>query len=454
MSFNSLEKFILERISKYRMPGLSIALLKNDEIVYAKGFGFKDVEFSQPPTPYTNYCVGSVTKAFTALAVMQLYEKGLLSVDDPVNRYVSTIKAGNITIHHLLTHTSGIPALGYAEALINSYYGLGGIWLPISAPDSILAFMEGYEDWILFKPSERWFYLNEGYVMLGKIIEKVTGLKYEEYVKRNLLDKIGMDKSYFTREEYLKDTDRATPYNVSQDGKLIKVEPIFGISADGGLFSNAVDLLKFAKAMIGRGRYGDTQLVGSKLIELMETPHVKLPYESPTSRYYGYGLTIHDDFQGRKLVGHSGSVLVYTAYLGYIPDEGVAVTVLSNSSGYPLSLIGAYALTLLLGRKPEEALHVIKQEELLERLEGVYTGFKNTIGFKVKRVGGTLLLEDVVRKTQIPIYPERLTSEHALFYAYGLGVKIPVEFVIEANRVIMIYERYVSVKTGALTSGF
>ncbi len=107
-----------------------------------------------------------------------------------------------IKIHHLLTHTSGIPALGYAEMLIDTYYGFRtDALLPVATPDDVLAYMSEYEEHPRFKPGERWFYLNEGYVILGKIIEKASGLKYEEYVKSEIAEKLKLEKFYFTREE-------------------------------------------------------------------------------------------------------------------------------------------------------------------------------------------------------------------------------------------------------------
>ncbi|MEM4481808.1 MAG: serine hydrolase domain-containing protein, partial [Desulfurococcaceae archaeon] len=424
MDLCRLDKFVLEKISKYRMPGLAIGLLKGEEVVYARGFGFRDLEQSLPQTPSTNHCIGSVTKSFTALAVMQLYERGKLSPDDPVNKYVDVIKSPDIKIHHLLTHTSGIPALAYAEALINSYYSSRGLWLPVSSPDHVSTYMSDYTSWIQFKPGERWFYLNEGYALLGKIVEKVSGVKYEEYVKSNLLEKLEMNKSYFGRDEYLRDSDKATPYYLSPEGKLARAEPIFTITSDGGLFSNILDLLKYASMFIGRGSYKGAQIVEPSLVELMERPHVKLPYESPISRYYGYGLTAHDDFHGKKLVNHSGSVLVYTAFLGYIPSEKVAVAILANSSGYPLSFIGAYALTLALGLDPDRELGFIKQDEILDKLEGIYTGYKNSMAFKLKKAGGSLIVEDLVRKTQLPIFPAKVQDDYALFYLYNIGVKV------------------------------
>jgi CubicO group peptidase (beta-lactamase class C family) len=443
-----LESFILSKIMRYKMPGLSIAIMSSGELVYAKGFGFRDLEYSQPATPQTSYCVGSVTKAFTAAAIMQLVERGLVSLEDPVSRYVDVIKSPEVEISHLLTHTSGIPALGYAEALIESFYKLRtDLLLPIAKPDDVLSFMRDYAEYPHFKPGERWFYLNEGYVILGKVIEKVTGVNYEEYVRREICNELGMVKCYFTREEYSRDQDKATPYYVSQDGGLVRAEPIFGVSADGGLYTSPLDLVKFAYMLADRGVWGGKRVLSAKSVELMETPHVKLPYESPTSRYYGYGLIIHDEFAGRyKLVGHSGSVYVYTAYMGYLPERKVAVAIASNISGYPLSLIGAYALALVAGVK-EEALKFLVVDRVVERVEGLYSGYKDTVRLRVRRAGDTLILEDVTaRRPPTPLVLEHVDENYAKFYIATLYTKIPVEFYIEKDRVLMIYERYLLVK--------
>jgi CubicO group peptidase (beta-lactamase class C family) len=116
------------------------------------------------------------------------------------------VRDQEIKIHHLLTHTSGIPALGYAEMVIDTYYGFRtDALLSIATPDDVLVYMSEYEKHPRFKPGERWFYLNEGYVLLGKIIEKTSGLKYEEYVKREIAKKLQLEKFYFTREEYTRD---------------------------------------------------------------------------------------------------------------------------------------------------------------------------------------------------------------------------------------------------------
>lgn len=447
MNFERLEKFILDKMSRYRMPGLSIAVVRDGEVIYARGFGFRDLAISAPATPKTSYCVGSVTKAFTATAIMQLVEKGLLSLDDPVSKYVGVIKDPEVRIHHLLTHTSGIPVLGYAEALIDTYYGFRkDMLLPIAKSDDVLAYMIGYEDYPRMRPGERWFYLNEGYVILGKIIEKVAGVSYEEYVKRNIAGVIGMEKAYFTREEFEKDNDKATPYYIKDD-TVTRAEPLFGISSDGGLFTSSIDLVKFAYALANRGSIGGAQILSKESVELMEKPHVKLPYESPTSKYYGYGLIIHDSFAGEyKLVGHSGSVYVYTAYMGYLPEKRVAVALASNSSGYPLSLIGAYALAIAAG-VDESRLQFLKIDRVADRIEGLYTGYRESVVLRVRRAGDMLILEDPYnRRAIVSLVLDKVEESYARFYIATLYTRIPVEFFIERDRVVMIYERYLLVK--------
>src|SRR5258708_2915472 len=134
MSFSQLENFIFEKIAETKLPGLSIALIKNGEVHWSRGFGLRDAESGLVATPHTLYSVGSVTKSFTTLGIMQLAERGKLHVDDPIEKYMPfAIRPGGeaVRIWHLMTHTSGIPALAYAENIIGATNGATESWLPI-----------------------------------------------------------------------------------------------------------------------------------------------------------------------------------------------------------------------------------------------------------------------------------------------------------------------------------
>ncbi len=452
MDTHRLENFILSRMSETRIPGLSIAIIKGDEVIYARGFGFRDIARGLPATPRTVYGIGSVTKSFTALAILKLVEEGKLSLDDPVEKYIP-LKLRSmgepICIHHLLTHSSGIPALAYAEAFLSGVLELDSTWLPVSTPEDVIAYMSDAENWAVAKPGEKFFYLNEGYVLLGYIISKITGIRYEEYVKRNILGPLAMNRSYFYAEEVEKDLDVAMPYIIDKDGRHIPRRFPFGITADGGLLSNTLDMARYIAMLINRGELNGVRIVSRESIELMERKYIDVPWKVFGDEGYGYGLIITERFLGRKLVEHGGSVIVHTAYMGYLPQERIGVIVLANASGYPLSNIGMYALALALGYDPEKELEFLRIEKVLRLIEGVYETYRGIFRYIVKRHGEFLALVHRNRygeETTI-LVPEEVKEDYARFFTFYAGRKLYAEFFINGDKVTLFYERYKLVKT-------
>ena len=450
VDLRELEGFILEKMSETRIPGLSIAIVKGDEIVYARGFGFRDISSGLPATPRTLYGIGSVTKSFTALAIMQLVEEGKISLDDPVEKYVPLkLRPFNKTvkIHHLLTHSSGIPALAYAEAFIRSVLGLDHYWLPVSTPEDVITFMRKGVEWAVSKPGERFFYLNEGYVLLGCIISKVSGMKYEEYVKKKILEPLGMLRSFFSKEDVERDSDWATPYIIDKEGNHVESSFPYGVTSDGGLISNVIDLANYIKMYINRGVFDGESIVGKEMLELMEKPHIHLPYQVFGGESYGYGWTITPNFYGCKLVGHGGSVLVHTAYVGYSPERKIGVALLANASGYPLSNIGMYTLAQLMGVDPGK-IPFIKNDRILSKLEGTYETYMGTMKASVEKKGSFLFLKIEDRYTEhiAPLVPDKIEDNVAIFYTISDWRGYTVEFRDKYDKVELIYERYKLVK--------
>lgn len=451
MDIGKLESFILKQMRKTKIPGLSIAVVKDNKITYMRGFGFRDLSKGLPSTPNTVYGIGSVTKSFTALAILKLVELGKLDLHDPISKYVPLdIKPFNepIQIHHLLTHSSGIPALAYAEAFIRSSLGLNKVWLPLATPEDIISFMCNAGEWAEAKPGNRFFYLNEGYVLLGYIISKVSGLKYEKFIEKHILNTLEMSRTYFDAIEVEKDSDVATPYIISKDEKLIPSKFPYGITADGGLLSNVVDMAKYVIMYLNRGTYKNNMLIDKKYIELMERKYIEVPWKTFGDEGYGYGLIITEKFLNRKLVQHSGSVLVYTAYMGYLPNDKVGVIVLANASGYPLSTIGMYALTLALGKNPEKELDFLRREYITESLEGIYETYEGTHRYVVKKQGDFLVLhyEDRYLKLTTILVPEEVKEDYARFFTLYNGKKIRAEFYKRNSKTILIFERYKLIK--------
>ena len=457
--FAALDEFILDKMGQTHLPGVSLALLEGDDVVHQRGYGFRDLKDGLPATPETLYAIGSVTKSFTCLALMQLQEQGKLSVDDPLDEYVPLgIRPFSepIRLWHLMTHTSGIPALGYAEAVLSREHGSSEKWLPIASVDDLLTFMRGAEDWIETRPGERWFYLNEGYVLLGEIIERVSKLSYPDYLRRHILEPLGMRRSTFDRAAVEADADAATPHLITSDGDALPARYSFGrILADGGLISSVPDLICYLRMfLLGGVAPSGGRIAAASSLQAMMEGRVRLPatgwlegagfpalLHQPGS--YGYGLHAYPDFFGHRLIGHGGSVGVATAYIGFIPARNVSVAVLANGAGYAAGQLGMIALATLLSEDPER-LPFLRIERLLDGIAGVYETFKGTMRVTFRRKGDLLQAEfkDKHHQETVPLIPEVLDGDALRFFALAAGRRSTVEFNRKGKAVEVLYERY------------
>jgi CubicO group peptidase (beta-lactamase class C family) len=452
-----LESFIFEKMAETKLPGLSAAAISGDKIVWERGLGFRDLASGLPATPHTLYGIGSITKSFTAIAILQLAEGGKLSLDDPVEKFLPiSLRPSEepILIRHLLSHSSGIPALGYAEAVIRAVTGAGGKSLPIATASDILTFMADAGEWTVARPGERWFYLNEGYVLLGAMVERCCGVPYEDYVREHILRPLGMERSFFRKEEVEGDPDAATPYVITREGeRRPSTYPYGGIFADGGLISNAWDLSRYVAMYLNLGELQGTRVLSEESIKAMGTPCVQEPFQGPFGEEgYGLGLMIFPNFLGRKLLCHGGSVEVSTAWMGFVPEERVGIVLLANGSGYPMSQLGMYGLAILVGEAPDE-LPFARWERTLSELTGTYETYKGTMQAQVRRAGDFLMLELGDRYTElvVPLVPEGNEGNTVTFYTWQGRRKLPVEFLVREGRVELIYERYLLRRVGPVS---
>ncbi|MCA0455777.1 MAG: serine hydrolase [Chloroflexi bacterium] len=454
MPYAQLEKFIFEKISQTKLPGLSMSLFKGDEVVWSRGFGYRDAERGLPATDRTLYSVGSVTKSFTCLAIMQLAAQGKLSIDDPIEKYMPfdiRPHGETVRIKHFMSHTSGIAALAYAEQIISAGIGATDDWLPVATANDMLTFMQGAEDWTWAKPGERWFYFNEGYMLLGGIIHQVSGIPYEEYVQQHILAPLGMSRSFYAKSDVDADADVAIPYvNWAQQGRTPASYIYSGVDAAGGLISNVLDLAKYGYSYLNNGK----PVADENIVAEMIQPRVKTPVtESPFGEEgYGYGWGIKSNFWGHPIINHGGSVGVATAYLAFIPDANIGAAVLTNGSGYGTGLFAMYGLSLLLGEDPE-ALPFVRNERRLAKLEGVYHTFKNTMRLEVRRAGDMLVVseKDKFGTNSVTLIPSHIDGDSHYFYEFMNGYKIYTEFHVTDSETKMIRERYLLRKTGSVS---
>ncbi len=459
---SQMEEFVFDRMKETSLPAVSMAVIKGDRVVYSRGFGKKDLESGTPATSATLYGIGSITKSFTCLALMQLRDKGKLNLEDPVSRYLDfniKPKDQETKIWHLMTHTSGIPALAYAEAVIRNSVGDDVRDVPIGDVEDMLTFMEESENWVETAPGERWFYLNEGYVLLGGIIERISGETYEDYINENILQPLEMERTCFDKSSVESEADAATPYLI-RGGERSPKDYLYGsISSDGGIISSVDDMASYLKLFI----CGDENIVSDSSLKEMMKSRISTParrlYErsesgtknsvieakydhAETPRYYGYGLGINPNFMGYTRIGHGGSVLVSTAQMDFIPEKDLGIVLLSNGSGYPLSNLSRYTLALLLDENPEKLAFRVG-EKRLEQLTGVYRAYKNNMQIDVSRQGDTLILEPSTSPDQrIFLVPNKIGEDEIICSALQGGRRLPVEFYLREDGIELLYGRY------------
>ncbi|WP_313891074.1 serine hydrolase domain-containing protein [Psychrobacillus sp.] len=402
-----------ETIEKCKIPGFAIAIAKEEVLLWGKGYGYRDIEKELPVTMDTVFGIGSVTKSFTCVAIMQLQEVGKLSVHDSVVDYLPEFKTADkkhteqITIHHFMTHTAGLPPLPTLFAALRRSME-NDLKLEEAekqteqqASKTPLAYVETAEELfaslaketyeLLGAPGMEFSYSNDCYALLGLIIERVSGQSYEEYIMEHILNPIGMENSVFHLEELNAHEDIAVLYDSrKQDEETIVFEsnnpwdaPI--MRSAGFLKSTAKDMLKYADIFRNGGKVGDIQVLTNESVEQMMTPFIELVPGS----YYGYGLMITPDFFGYKLVEHSGGIKGVSSQMSIIPELGLTGIALANLAGAPSSKMLSSAFKEYLG-KPFTAKHISVEEvdvvtDSLQEYEGEFlSGEGMALRFYVK----------------------------------------------------------------------
>ena len=389
-----LEQYCREIVEKYKIPGVAMGLAKDEELLWEKGYGYRDVEKELALTIDTVFGIGSITKSFTCVAIMQLQEAGKLSVHDPVINYLPEFKTPDenqtdrITIHHFMTHTAGLPPLPTLfSALKKSMENDSKLetdseedalaQLPvIETSDELLAFMAASSYELLGAPGQEFSYSNDCFALLGAIIERVGGQTYEAYVKEHILEPIGMNNSVFHLEELSAHEDVATLYNSrKQDGETI----IFAsnnpwdapaMRAAGFLKSTVKDMLKYTEIFRNGGKFGDRQVLSHDSVEQMMTPFI----EWSPGRYYGYGVVVIPDFFGYKLVEHSGGIKGVTAQMNIIPELGLTGIGLANLGSVPTAKLLTSTFIDYLGKPftatPMQVEEIAVAADMLQGYEG------------------------------------------------------------------------------------
>ncbi len=376
----------------------NVLVARGGSIVLRKGYGQANYELGVPNTPSTKFRLGSVTKQFTAMAILQLEASGKLKVTDTVKTFFPDYPAGDtITIRHLLTHTAGIPNLTEFPDYLKT----------MALPSPVLQTVDRFKNLPLeFRPGEKFSYSNSGYILLGAIIEKVTGAPYEAYVQNHIFKPLGMaDSGYDHAGAILK--GRAAGYEFDGDTLVNAAYVDMSVPhAAGALYSTVDDLYKWDRAL-----YTD------RLIPKADLARMFTPFKSG----YAYGW-MTGSLAGHKNIRHSGGVNGFTSDISRFPDDDACVIVLNNfSTGYTQEISDALA-KILFGQAvdlPKEKTVVAPPAAVLESYQGQYQLEGAPVVFSITHEGDGLF-------AQIPNQPKvRLLAEsETKFFLKNVGFEV------------------------------
>jgi D-alanyl-D-alanine carboxypeptidase len=316
------------------LPGFTVAASRDGRGLIDKGYGFSNVETSTPAWSGSVYQIGSITKQFTAAAILRLQERGALSIEDEITKWVPDfpVRGRKITLRHLLNHTSGVP--NYTNYLTDAYKPM--------TPGEIYA-LAGSRP-VEFEPGDRWAYNNTGYHVLGVVIEKASGKSYGSFLREEFFTPIGMTSTSYCGESPNSEVP-AGYIDVPGAKRFTAVAPanMSLVYAAGGICSTSGDLLRWNDAL------HEGRVLKPASYEAMTSPAI---LNSGQAVGYGFGLGLGSDAIGGRSFEHGGSVLGFQSYLVYYPDYRVSVVSLVNIT--PLS--GAPAPDL--GEKVAEKLRI------------------------------------------------------------------------------------------------
>ena len=378
----------------------SVLVARDGKIVFSKGYGMANVELDVPNAPETRFRLGSITKQFTAAAILLLQERGKLNVTDPICKYFDPCPSAwsEVTIHHLLSHTGGVPNFTSFPDYMPK------MMLPVTTTEMIARFKDKPLD---FKPGEKWSYSNSGYFLLGAIIEKAAGESYESLLQKNIFDPLKLTGTGYDHFDVIL-KHRATGYSMSK-GKMVNsafLDMTQPYSA-GSLYSTVEDLFRWNEALFGG------KVLSTKSFEMMTTP---------VKNNYAYGLGVETKFN-RKMITHGGGINGFATFIARFPDEKVTIVVLRNADyGTPgPGRISQDLAAILFGEKYEIPAAVTEVEvdaKILDAYVGQYQLAPNFV-ITISREGD-LLMAQATGQPKITLYPQA----EAVFFSKAVDLRM------------------------------
>ena len=373
----------------------AVLVARAGEVLLKQGYGMANLEHGVANSPQTKFRLGSVTKQFTAAAILQLQEQGLLKVNHSISIYLPDYPQGDhITVHHLLTHTAGIPNYTSFPDYVQKQRTAMTL-------DEIITWFSNKP--LEFVPGERYSYSNSGYTLLTKLIEVVSGQSYADYLQHQIFEPLGMTDSGYDQAEPIL-PHRASGYAPTEAGYQHAAFIDMTIpSGAGGLYSTVEDLYRWDQAL-----YTDAVLSQSSR-QLMVAPAVEMGEESGNA-HYGYGWVIDHAYE-RDRVGHGGRIDGFATSIARYPNEQVVTIVLSNLETAPVDKISNNLAAILFGKEyklPKKRQAIVLNPAIYETYIGDYE-FAPGIVLSVTTESQRIFVQ-LTGQNRIEIFPESTTQ--------------------------------------------
>ncbi|MEO5667467.1 MAG: serine hydrolase domain-containing protein [Bdellovibrionota bacterium] len=372
----------ITQVARERGYSGEVLVKRAGHVVYRENFGFADADKKIPNTVSTRFAIGSATKQITAASILLLRERGLLKLDDTLEKLLPEEHfpwAAQVTVHQLLTHTSGIFNYTNSDDFFEFVNRKGAA---LRTDDLIDLFRN---EPLNFTPGSQWSYCNSGFLLLGRIVEKLSGETYGDFIRKEFFEKLGMLHTSY--EPFSWDSSNANPLDFDENYNLIAAKPSYlkWANSAGGVVSTLEDHSTWLSWL----HQGHT-ILSDESLSLMKTPFVRMPVSG--ERYYGYGLVILDPNGPMSAIGHGGDLPSFHFLDLYYPSQDLQIIIATNQE--PTSVRDTLANMAVnfstQGKATIEDLRfdVTLSVEQTQKLEGSYEvqGFKATVFSKDSRL--------------------------------------------------------------------
>ena len=417
------DQFVEEELKKWNVPGVALGIVKDGELVYAKGYGYRDLENKLPVTEKTVFAIGSSTKTLAAAAVLKLADEGKLDIDKPIRDYLPDFRmsddyvGAHLTPRDLLCHRSGLPRhdmVWYASGLSNA---------------EMMKRLEYLEPSMDLR--EGWQYQNLMFGLASYLVEKVSGQTWESYIEEHFFNPMGMTSSNFSVFDTQKGEDYAFPY-MYKDGSVTRMNfrDISNIQGAGSINSNVVDMSKWLITQMNDGVYKDQKILSKSSIQQSHTPHMPVPggKEFDVTFYNSYGLGwFINVYRGQVHVSHGGNIDGFSANIAMLPEQNLGVVLLTDANGTNLP----YLLTNKIFDRFLGAEKIDWSSRFMEKQKRQDAYFKQLqeVGDGIEGTSPSHPLEDYAGTYEHPGYGKlKLTlADGKLVFNYNAFKDVPVE---------------------------